>query len=94
MGIYPAIDISLSLSRVMNSIAEEKHIEKATYIKKLYSLYLENRDLVLMGGYNKGQNEEIDKAIENWSKICKLITQAEDQSSNFEDSLKELYSIN
>ena len=94
MGIYPAIDINLSLSRVMNSIAEEKHIEKATYIKKLYSLYLENRDLVLMGGYNKGQNEEIDKAIENWSKICKLITQAEDQSSNFEDSLKELYSIN
>ena len=40
------------------------------------------------------KNEEIDKAIENWSKICKLITQAEDQSSNFEDSLKELYSIN
>ncbi len=94
MGIYPAININLSLSRVMNSIVDEKHIKKATYIKKLYSLYLENRDLVLMGGYNKGQNLDIDKAIENWSKICKLITQSENQSSNFEDSLNELYSIN
>ena len=28
-----------------------------------------------MGGYNQGQNEEIDKAIELWPKICELIKQ-------------------
>ena len=28
-----------------------------------------------MGGYNTGQNEEIDKAIELWPKICELIKQ-------------------
>ena len=26
-----------------------------------------------MGGYNSGQNEEIDKAIELWPQICELI---------------------
>tara|TARA_B100000989_G_scaffold128388_1_gene95334 strand:- start:7511 stop:8833 length:1323 start_codon:yes stop_codon:yes gene_type:complete len=93
MGIYPAIDVNLSLSRVMNNIIDNKHQEKAKYIKKLYSLYLENRDLVLMGGYNKGQNEDLDKAVDNWSKICSLLIQSENQPTNFSDSLDELFKI-
>ena len=64
LGIFPAIDINHSLSRVMNSIITEEHRNKAELIKKYFSIYQENKDLVLMGGYNSGQNEEIDKAIE------------------------------
>ncbi len=93
LGIFPAIDINQSLSRVMNSIIDKKHSEKAIYIKKLYSIYLENRDLILMGGYTKGQNEDIDKAMENWPKICGLIMQSEEQNSSFDKSLSELFSI-
>ena len=94
MGIYPAIDVNMSLSRVMNNIIDNKHQEKAKYIKKLYSLYLDNRDLVLMGGYNKGQNEDLDKAVDNWSKICNLLIQSENQPTNFNESLDELFKIN
>jgi len=94
MGIYPAIDVNMSLSRVMNSIIDNKHQEQAKYIKKLYSLYLDNRDLVLMGGYNKGQNEDLDRAVENWSKICKLLIQSENQPTNFNQSINELFKIN
>ena len=93
MGIYPAIDLNLSLSRVMSSIIDEKHQRQASYVKKLYSLYLENRDLVLMGGYNQGQNEDIDKSINNWSKICELIMQGENQNSDFDQSITELFKI-
>ena len=39
----------------------------------MYSIYQENKDLVLMGGYTKGQNEEIDLAMECWPKICELL---------------------
>ncbi len=94
MGIYPAIDLNMSLSRVMNSIIDNKHQEKAKYIKKLYSVYLDNRDLVLMGGYNKGQNQDLDKAVDNWSKICNLLVQSENQPTNFNESLDELFKIN
>ena len=41
----------------------------------MFSVYQENKDLVLMGGYNQGQNEEIDKALELWPRICDLIKQ-------------------
>ena len=93
MGIFPAIDINQSLSRVMNSIVDKKHKDKASYIKKLYSLYMENRELILMGGYTSGQNEDIDKALSNWPKICNLLKQKEDERTNFDDSLNNMNSI-
>ena len=94
MGIFPAIDINQSLSRVMNSIVDKKHKDKANFIKKLYSLYMENRELILMGGYTSGQNEDIDKALNNWPKICNLIKQTEDERTNFNDSLNNMNNIN
>ena len=93
MGIFPAIDINQSLSRVMNSITDKKHQAQANLVKKLYSLYLENRELILMGGYTSGQNEEIDKALKNWPKICNLLKQGETEKANYEDSIKNLYTI-
>lgn len=93
MGIFPAIDINQSLSRVMNSITDKKHQAQANLVKKLYSLYLENRELILMGGYTSGQNEEIDKALKNWPKICNLLKQGETEKADYEDSIKNLYTI-
>ena len=93
MGIYPAIDINQSLSRVMNSITDKKHQDQSSYIKKLYSLYLENRELILMGGYTEGQSEDIDNALNNWAKICELIKQGENEKTNYEQSKQFLFSI-
>ncbi len=94
LGIYPAIDLNHSLSRVMNSIVSENHLERSEFVKKMYSIYQENKDLVLMGGYTQGQNNEIDKAIESWPKICELIKQNFKERSNFDESVKKLESIN
>ncbi|PPR43900.1 MAG: Flagellum-specific ATP synthase [Alphaproteobacteria bacterium MarineAlpha8_Bin1] len=90
LGIYPAIDINQSLSRVMNSIVSEKHQKNAEFVKKMYSLYQENKDLVLMGGYTEGQNEEIDKALLTWPKICDLIKQNYKNKSDIKDSIEKL----
>ena len=56
MGIYPAIDVPLSVSRVMNDIADGVQIEAAQKFRRLKSLYLENRDPILMGGYTPGRS--------------------------------------
>ena len=94
LGIFPAIDINNSLSRVMNSIITEDHKRIAEKIKKLFSIYQENKDLVLMGGYNQGQNEEIDKAIELWPKICELIKQDYRTKTDFNECKKILKTFN
>ncbi len=94
LGIFPAIDINQSLSRVMNSVISDEHKNKAEYIKRMFSIYQENKDLVLMGGYTQGQNEEIDKAIEIWPKICGLIKQDLKEKANLEESIQKLKGIN
>ncbi len=90
LGIFPAIDLNHSLSRIMNSIITDDHKIKAELIKKMFSVYKENKDLVLMGGYTQGQNEEIDKAIELWPKICELIKQDYRKKFNFKECLQSL----
>ncbi len=93
LGIFPAIDLNNSLSRIMNSIITDDHKVKAELIKKMFSIYKENKDLVLMGGYTQGQNEEIDKAIELWPKICELIKQDYRKKFNFKECIQSLQSF-
>ena len=69
LGIYPAIDIKNSISRIMDDIVTDDHSLMARHFKKLVSVYQESRDLVLMGGYTKGQDNAIDEAHLMWPKI-------------------------
>ena len=69
MGIYPAVDVPASVSRVMNDIAEPKQLQAAQYFRRLVALYMENRDLILMGGYAPGQDPDLDMAVQLWPKL-------------------------
>ena len=75
MGIYPAIDLPQSVSRVMNDIVPMPQVKAAQRLRRMVSLYLENRDLMLMGGYSAGQDAELDAAIAKWPAILDLIRQ-------------------
>ncbi len=93
LGIYPAIEVPLSVSRVMNEITDEKHQEYARLFKKYLSLYMENRDLILMGGYESGQDEELDLAISLWPQLKDHIEQAENTKADFASSMSSLAAI-
>lgn len=47
-----------------------------------------------MGGYNQGQNADIDSALNNWPKICELIKQNYKIKSEFKNSYESLNNIN
>ena len=57
------------------------------------SVYQESRDLVLMGGYTKGQDNAIDEAHAMWPKIVEFIKQDQNIKSSYEDSINELKSL-
>lgn len=92
-GIYPAIDIPQSVSRVMNDIVEPDHKRAAMKFRKLVSLYQENRELMLMGGYTEGQDAALDEAIRKWPDIVKLVSQDPHEKSNFAQSKSMLMSV-
>jgi len=89
-GIYPAIDITMSISRVMNEIVEYPQLEKANRLRGLIATYMENRDLVLMGGYSPGQNKDLDLAMKNWPKITTFLKQSFSEPSSLKQSVEAL----
>ncbi len=93
LGIYPAVDIPSSISRVMNDIADDEHQLAARQFRRLVSLYTENRDLFLMGGYVQGQDPELDLAIKLWPDIISLISQSASEKANFGESRQALINV-
>ncbi|MFT7505690.1 MAG: flagellum-specific ATP synthase, partial [Gammaproteobacteria bacterium] len=62
-GHYPAIDIESSISRVMPQVVSEQHDQQARSIKRVYSTYKQNKDLINIGAYARGSNPSIDLSI-------------------------------
>ena len=93
MGIYPAVDISLSISRVMNDLISDEHSDCSKHFRKHITTYLENKDLLLMGGYNPGQDKDLDDAIRMWPKIIDFISQPSKQKASYEESVSELLKL-
>jgi len=89
-GHYPAIDIEASVSRVMPDIIDTRHLQMARELKRLYSLYQQNRDLISVGAYQPGADPRIDKAIEKNVAILDFLQQDMDEAVDLERSVDEL----
>jgi flagellum-specific ATP synthase len=63
-AFYPAIDLTGSVSRLMNQLMAPDKLEKANYFRRLWALYQQNKDLIQVGAYEKGTNPELDEAIQ------------------------------
>ena len=89
-GIYPAIDVNQSISRLMTDIVSTPHQKNAQMLRKYLSKYNENRDLVLMGGYVQGQDHDLDQALALWPEILKFLQQSENEICDFDRSHDQL----
>ncbi|CUH68490.1 Flagellum-specific ATP synthase [Thalassovita gelatinovora] len=92
-GIYPAIDLPASISRVMNDIVSPEHVVASQKLRRMISLYMDNRDLMLMGGYSAGQDKDLDKAIALWPQIEAFICQLKSEKVTFEESATQLIKL-
>lgn len=90
---YPAIDISNSISRLMNDICEEEHKMSAAHGRDIIATYKESEDLINIGAYEHGSNQKIDEAIEYIDKINNFLKQKTSEKSSFEESINDLKDI-
>ncbi len=60
---YPAIDLNGSISRVMQDLLPADQLKQANRVRRMWSLYQQNQDLISVGAYEPGSNHEIDSAI-------------------------------
>jgi flagellum-specific ATP synthase len=72
---YPAIDLNGSISRVMQGLVSPADLKMANRIRRLWSLYQQNQDLISVGAYEAGSNQEIDLAIAMRARIEAFLQQ-------------------
>ena len=75
-GRYPAVDVTGSLSRVMDRVVSREHAAAARRLRSLMAAYEAKRDLVAMGAYAKGSDRELDEALLRLPRIEAFLTQA------------------
>ena len=92
-GIYPAIDINQSVSRLMTDIVDLELVKSSQKLRKYISKYNENRDLILMGGYVQGQDPDLDQAMQLWPSIMEFLQQKDDEECDFPKSVEQLKSL-
>jgi flagellum-specific ATP synthase len=89
-GHYPAIDVEASISRVMPDIVDATHLQLARDLRRLYSTYQQNKDLISVGAYRAGSDPRIDKAIAKHPEIMDFLQQDMDEAVDMSRSLSEL----
>ena len=93
MGVYPAVDLPQSASRVMGDITDAAHRAAAQKLRRMITLYMDNRDLMLMGGYVPGQDPDLDEAIRLWPQVTAMIRQGAHEPADFAASRAALIAL-
>ncbi len=89
-GRYPAVDVTLSLSRIMDSIVGKEHRAAARRLRALVAAFEAKRDLVLLGAYAKGSDRDVDDAIARMPRIEAFLAQSHDEKVSLAASVAAL----
>ena len=75
----------------MADLCTQDHLNRAISLRRLISVYTENQDLIMMGGYIKCQDADLDLAVDLWPKIVNFLAQEKADRYPF-DELETLFS--
>lgn len=83
-GRYPAVDVTVSLSRVMDAVVSREHVAAARRLRSFLAIYEAKRDLIAMGAYAKGSDKELDEALLHMPRIEAFLRQDPNDRVSFE----------
>ena len=90
---YPAIDVLQSISRCMSQIVDKEHKRLAGQLKNVMATYNESEDLINIGAYKRGNNKNIDYAIDKIDEVNRFLLQDTDEKFGYEESLNLIRGI-
>ena len=92
-GVFPAIDVNASISRTMTDCVSPTHMARARKFRRYLSLWDQNRDLMLLGGYQTGQDPELDAASQAYPSLIGFIAQGMHERSSLVESDARLQAL-
>lgn len=89
-GIFPAIDLGSSLSRVMGDLVSPEQMQHAQRFRELWERYDQQADLIELGAYKSGSDALTDEAIHKRARMQALLRQSEHEQFDQTASANEL----
>lgn len=89
-GHYPAVDVSVSVSRLFREVTEDSHRLNAVKLRSMMATYAEISDLIQIGAYKPGSSPQVDRAVQLMPAIRHFLKQKVDERSTFEETLQAL----
>ena len=74
-AIYPAIDPTLSVSRLLVDLAKGDEYQAAMQAREIWGEYMRIRDLVEIGAYQKGSDPKLDSCLDLYPQLVEFIKQ-------------------
>ncbi len=88
-GRYPAVNVLTSVSRLANSVWTPEQRTLVMKLRAMVAHFEDTRDLRLMGGYQRGADAELDRAIEVVPRLYEIMKQALDDPAS-SDAFQEI----
>ena len=92
-GIFPAVDVLASVTRVFNEVTTAEHRTFANRVRELLGAHREASDLLRIGAYVRGSDPRVDAAVAQMPKIEGLVRQGLEESSSLPLVLKQIEEI-
>jgi len=90
---YPAIDLNGSISRLMPTLLAPEGLKRANRMRRMWSLFQQNQDLIQVGAYVAGSNPELDQAIKLRPALESFLRQDMHEGVNYPDTLSAMNDI-
>jgi FliI/YscN family ATPase len=92
-GHYPAINVLESVSRVMSAVADQEHRQAAQRMREILATYEKQKDLILLGAYQKGTDSRVDMAIAKIDELTSFLKQSTTEQMSSGETVSRLKSM-
>lgn len=92
-GHHPAIDILRSLSRLMDDLVDAPHRRAASRLREVLAIAARQRDLLLLGAYQRGSDPQTDAALDRVPAIEAFLRQERGERSDPSETRSRLLSL-
>jgi flagellum-specific ATP synthase len=92
-GWYPPVEVLDSVSRLMPAVASPEHRESAALVRRLLAAYARSEDLVRIGAYKAGADEDLDRALRARPALREFLAQQAEEQMDFAGCVARLQEL-
>jgi flagellum-specific ATP synthase len=89
-GWYPPVNVLDSLSRLMPAVTMPDHRSRASTVRRLLAAHARSEDLIRIGAYKAGTDEDLDRAMRMMPALRAFLEQKSDERVSMQESVARL----